>query len=205
MSRSKVEMRASDRERQETVRALRGQLRQGRLSEVTFVRRLVLALDARRRTDLDSLVADLPPGPTLRVRATRLYHRCAALLVRWMPGQPGTERGIRELALPPVPGEYVIGRGDDVDLHLDEISVSRRHALMTYICGSWVVTDLGSRNGTWVNGWRLPGPAPIRPGDVLDVGSCRFVVVDRRATTTAPVVGPAEVTMPAAATAPVEA
>lgn len=62
-------MRASDRERQATVRALRGQLRNGRLSDVTFVRRMMTALDARRRTELDYLVADLPSRSPVRKSA----------------------------------------------------------------------------------------------------------------------------------------
>jgi hypothetical protein len=171
-------MRASDRERQETVRALRGQLRQGRLSDVTFVRRLFLALDARRRTELDVLVADLPAPPSARSSLVSLYHGLTALVARLIPWRIA-RRSVREpaeLALPPVPGEYVIGRSDEVDLRLDDISVSRRHALIAPGDGGWVITDLGSRNGTWLNGWRLPGPAPVRPGDLLDFGSCRFVI-----------------------------
>jgi hypothetical protein len=200
MSQSRPEMRASDRERQETVRALRGQLRDGRLSDVTFVGRLLLALDARRRTELDVLVADLPMRPPANRRLTPLYRRFTALLTRlnsWPLVRPGrwpivgrSAPGISELALPPVPGEYVIGRAHDVDLHLDDISVSRRHAVIVHVCGGWVLTDLGSRNGTWLNGWRLPGPAPVSPGDLLHLGSCRFVVVDGPARLTGTAVGP---------------
>jgi predicted component of type VI protein secretion system len=73
----------------------------------------------------------------------------------------------------------VIGRSDDVDLHLDCASVSRRHALLAYVDGGWMIADLGSRNGTWLNGWRLPGAAPLLPGDLLDIGGCWFRMVDR--------------------------
>jgi hypothetical protein len=189
MSQSGPEIRASDRERQATVRALRGQLRDGRMSEVTFVRRLFQALDARRRTELDILMSDLPPRPRLHHRLAPLYrrvapfyHRLKDLLGEIVPRRL-TQRSpaIRELALPPVPGQYLIGRSDSVDLRLDDISVSRRHALISFVDGGWVLTDLGSRNGTWINGWRLPGPAPVNAGDLLDVGSCRFMVVDRNA------------------------
>jgi hypothetical protein len=182
--------RASDRERRATVRALRDQLRDGRLSDVTFVRRLFLALDARRRTDLDRLMADLPPRRPFQRRLAPLYgwlapfyrRTRAALAVLTMP-RLTTRRapGFCELALPPVPGQYLIGRSEDVDLRLDDISVSRRHALISFVDGGWILTDLGSRNGTWINGWRLPGPAPVSAGDLLDVGSCRFLLVDRSA------------------------
>jgi hypothetical protein len=185
-------MRASHRERKETVRTLRGQLRDGRLSDVTFVRRLFLALDARRRTDLDALVADLPARPPVHRRLMLLYQGLTALTTRLIPWRitRRSPRETSELALPPVPGEYVIGRSDDVDLRLDDISVSRRHALITYVAGCWVITDLGSRNGTWLNGWRLPGPAPVSPGDLLDLGSCRLVVVDPHARLTGATVLP---------------
>jgi hypothetical protein len=183
------ELRASDRERQATVRALRGQLREGRMSEVTFVRRLFLALDARRRTDLDRLMADLPPRRPLQKRLaplygwlTPVYRRAKDVLAGITPPRLAQRApALCELALPPVPGQYLIGRSEDVDLRLDDISVSRRHALISFVDGGWILTDLGSRNGTWINGWRLPGPAPVGAGDLLDVGSCRFLLVDRRA------------------------
>ncbi|HEV7897329.1 MAG TPA: DUF1707 and FHA domain-containing protein [Planosporangium sp.] len=189
MSQPRARVRASHRERQRTVHALRGQLREGRLSDVTFVRRLFLALDARRRAELDALVADLPTRPPLRARLLPLYHRLAALVSRVVPARLAqrSAREVCELTLPPVPGEYVIGRSDDVDLWLDDISVSRRHALLAYVDGGWVLTDLGSRNGTWLNGWRLPGPALVSPGDRLDLGICRFVVVDKRQAAAVPV------------------
>jgi hypothetical protein len=177
------EMRASNRERQWTVRALSGQLREGRLSEVTFVRRLFVAFDARRRTELDELMSDLPRRKPLHQRLLPIYHRLTALIIDAVPRSLAQRRSaaLCQMALPPVPGRYVIGRSDDVDLRLDDISVSRRHALMAFVDDGWILTDLGSRNGTWLNGWRLPGPAPVIAGDLLDVGNCRFVVVDRHA------------------------
>ncbi|NJC73292.1 FHA domain-containing protein [Planosporangium thailandense] len=190
MSQPEPHVRASDRERHATVRALRGQLRDGRLSETTFVGRLLLAVDARRRGDLDALVADLPARQRWRRRLGPLYGRLGPLygrlaaLARRLALPPVARRSAPvpgELVLPPVPGEYVIGRGDDVDLRLDDLTVSRRHALVMYVHGGWIVADLGSRNGTWLNGWRLPGPAPVGPGDLIDLGSCRFVVVARPA------------------------
>jgi len=167
-------MRASDRERQATVRALRNQVRSGRLSDVTFVRRMMTALDARRRNELDNLVADLPS----RSPARTLRRRLSAFAAWGARSRSGPQ--VIDLMYPRVPGYYVIGRGDDVDLHLDFASVSRRHALLAYVDGGWKIADLGSRNGTWLNGWRLPGAAPLLPGDELDIGGCRFrIVVDR--------------------------
>jgi hypothetical protein len=180
MDQPEAAVRASDRERKATVRLLRGQLREGRLSDVTFVRLLSRALDARRRGDLDAVVAGLPRRRPL-ARLAPVYQWVKALLPRlvprWPAGRGQAEFG--ELALPPVPGRYLIGRSDDVDLRLDDISVSRHHAVIQYVDGRWMVTDQGSRNGTWINGWRLPGPAPVNVGDLLYVGCCRFVIVDK--------------------------
>jgi FHA domain/Domain of unknown function (DUF1707) len=177
-----AQMRASDRERRATVRALRGQMSDGRLSELTFVRRLDMALQARRQNELDALVADLPVRRHWRRRLADLLaapvERLIPALLRLTTGQRSA-REVVQLSLPPIPGQYVIGRSDEVDMCVDHISVSRRHAVLAYLDGEWVLADLGSRNGTWVNGWRLPGPAPIQVGDLVELGSRRFVVVDR--------------------------
>jgi pSer/pThr/pTyr-binding forkhead associated (FHA) protein len=54
---------------------------------------------------------------------------------------------------------------------LDRDTVSRRHARLRIAGGEAVLEDLGSRNGTWLRGERLAGPAPLRDGDELRVGS----------------------------------
>lgn len=64
----------------------------------------------------------------------------------------------------------VIGRADDVDIVVDEASVSRRHAKLFVRDGAWFVEDLQSRNGTRVNGVLVVGPTPIGPDDVIAVG-----------------------------------
>lgn len=65
--------------------------------------------------------------------------------------------------------EYVLGRVADADLVIDRESVSRRHARLTKIQGSWVVTDLGSTNGTFVNDVRVDSER-LRDGDQLRIG-----------------------------------
>ena len=49
----------------------------------------------------------------------------------------------------------LLGRGPVCDITLTDATVSRRHAALSYRDGHWVVADLGSRNGTWVNGTRV--------------------------------------------------
>lgn len=67
-------------------------------------------------------------------------------------------------------GEYQIGRDDGADLHLTDVTVSKRHARVVYDgSGTITVIDQGSTNGTTING--LAGsPCVLRPGDHLDIG-----------------------------------
>ena len=64
-----------------------------------------------------------------------------------------------------------IGRGDDMDLVIDNSSVSRRQAQIRFEPdGNWSVQDLESANGTFLNGRRLAGPAPLTRGDEISFG-----------------------------------
>jgi predicted component of type VI protein secretion system len=66
---------------------------------------------------------------------------------------------------------YVFGREEGVDIVLQDALVSRRHAELCWIGeGYWEVKDLGSRNGVFVNGSRIPGPTKIDDGGQLQVG-----------------------------------
>ncbi|HEX6985731.1 MAG TPA: FHA domain-containing protein, partial [Planctomycetaceae bacterium] len=71
----------------------------------------------------------------------------------------------------PIAGdEAVIGRHPDCEVHLESTMVSRRHARVFRESGRLMVEDLGSGNGTFVNGGRVVGPTPLRDGDRLKVG-----------------------------------
>jgi pSer/pThr/pTyr-binding forkhead associated (FHA) protein len=48
------------------------------------------------------------------------------------------------------------------------------------VADTWLISDLGSMNGTRVNGWRLTGPAPLRPGDQVGFGNLTFLVAAPR-------------------------
>ena len=74
--------------------------------------------------------------------------------------------------------DVVIGRGADADHAIDQETLSRRHARLVRRSHAWVLNDLESTNGTFVNLIRLePGePTPVRSGDVVGFGSAEFVV-----------------------------
>jgi pSer/pThr/pTyr-binding forkhead associated (FHA) protein len=73
-----------------------------------------------------------------------------------------------------------IGRGPHADVRLDDIHVSRRHCEIVAAASTLVVHDLGSKNGTFVNGIRTDR-SPLGPEDLLTVGEMRFVVQSRSA------------------------
>ena len=67
--------------------------------------------------------------------------------------------------------EAVLGRGDDCELRLESGGASRRHAAVrTAPDGGCWVRDLGSTNGTFVNGERVEGERVLRPGDRIEIG-----------------------------------
>jgi DNA-binding winged helix-turn-helix (wHTH) protein len=77
--------------------------------------------------------------------------------------------GQREVALSE--GENILGRGTDSLVWIDAQSVSRRHARLVIAAGLATLEDLGSKNGTFVNGIRLSAPVALRDGDEVRVGS----------------------------------
>ena len=68
-------------------------------------------------------------------------------------------------------GRLVIGRDEGCNLVLDDSKVSRRHAYLQELDGGVEVGDLGSSNGTFVNGRRIERPVTLAPGDSLRIGT----------------------------------
>jgi DNA-binding CsgD family transcriptional regulator len=98
-----------------------------------------------------------------------------AFLEVWRTGgadlvQLGTER-------------VTVGRSDGNTIVLaDDSQVSRVHAVIEELGGSWSVRDVNSRNGTFVNGTRVSGEARLSAGDELRIGRTRIVLrADRTA------------------------
>jgi len=68
-------------------------------------------------------------------------------------------------------GEMVIGRDDDATVQILDGGISRRHAKLTYRAAECAIEDLGSRNGTKVNGQRVEGVQVLRRGDKIQLGA----------------------------------
>ena len=99
------------------------------------------------------------------------------------PGAPGAPGRPAPRVFPPGSGtSFSIGRTQDCDLRIADLSVSRRHAQLDRGEDGWLLSDLGSHNGTRVNGWLVREPVPVRPGDVLQFGSALFVIRGPEAT-----------------------
>jgi FHA domain-containing protein len=69
------------------------------------------------------------------------------------------------------PGGATMGRSRQCDVMVDDPNVSRTHAEIRPRGGSWVVTDLGSTNGSRLNGQRLESPELLKPGDQIELGT----------------------------------
>ena len=69
------------------------------------------------------------------------------------------------------PAGVTVGRSRQCDVMLDDPNVSRTHAEIRPRGGSWVLTDLGSTNGSRLNGRRLDGPEVLKPGDEIELGT----------------------------------
>ena len=73
-----------------------------------------------------------------------------------------------------VTNECVVGRGADADFVLEDTNASRRHCRILLDGSGYAVEDLGSRNGTYVNGTRVQRRA-VGDGDVIRIGATEFV------------------------------
>jgi FHA domain/Domain of unknown function (DUF1707) len=151
-------VRPSEDTREHTLGRLRGGYASGRLDTETFQRRVECALGSSDSNELNGLTADLPAP---RTRLARLRDRL--------------RRPARPLALPDqiVAGRLLLGRSPACQLIFADDTVSRRHAELRIDEGRWTLRDLGSSNGTYVNGRRI-GEAEVGPGDEIALGQCRI-------------------------------
>ena len=72
-------------------------------------------------------------------------------------------------------GEMRIGRDPGADLFLDDITVSRHHAVLSRVADQCLLADMGSLNGTYLNGARIDDRARLRHGDEVQIGLFKLV------------------------------
>ena len=140
--------------------------------------------------------------------AANYCSKCGALLVKEEPGDETTQTftpdeladedgPLEELATegPALvvrsgggrAGEYftpqsdrtTIGRSPDCNIFLDDVTVSRKHAVLIEENGQVSIEDLGSLNGTFVNRKRIDAPTRLQSGDELQVGKYRLSFITK--------------------------
>lgn len=72
--------------------------------------------------------------------------------------------------------EITFGRAEHIDVHVDDRRVSRAHCVVQRVAEVWLLRDLGSANGTFLNGVKIRGDAPLHDRDVITIGDTRIVV-----------------------------
>lgn len=165
--------RLSDVDRERALEVLRESAADGRVSQETFLRRMEVVLHAQRPDELASVLGDLNSrrtGPPWVYRAVgKVSAFPQSLRKAWR-----RER-FPELLLPgPGPYPLSIGRAPGSVLRLTHHTVSRMHAQLRHTGDGWSLRDLGSSNGTWVNGRRVTGSVAVRPGDHVQFGQEGF-------------------------------
>lgn len=123
------------------------------------------------RVSAEVYTADQPPPPPQPVYPGPGYQ--AGPPPQQMPGQGG--RNVRLVSgdgrtYPLAIGQTVIGRGDQANMRLPDVGISRRHARLDFDGAQVILTDLGSTNGTMVNGQRVSAVA-LNPGDMIQLGT----------------------------------
>lgn len=89
------------------------------------------------------------------------------------PADSGLDPGERL----PLLAHSSIGRGDENDVVLGDTFVSGEHARLAWNGNGWVIEDLGSTNGTFVNGKQVKRATSVRPGDELKIGNVKLKLV----------------------------
>jgi hypothetical protein len=174
-----VPIRPSAADRERVVRTLRNRSAEGRISTDTFADRVALAHRAKSRKELEELTSDVRPASVPR--------RALLAAVEWLSGLQADVAAawsgprIPTLALPSdARSRMLVGRAPNCDCVLPEDCVSRKHAQVWRDHDRWFLRDLGSRNGTRVNGVRVIETVEVRPGDRVSLGGANYRLRARR-------------------------
>lgn len=118
---------------------------------------------------MDGVRLKRPPGLSARLRVLAALLRDTPLPVR-SSGRLLWRNDHRRVMSLVLPERLVIGRGEDCELTLANPRISRRHCEIFRCRNTFWIVDLGSTNGTMLNGRRLSDAAVLREGDLLHLG-----------------------------------
>jgi hypothetical protein len=105
---------------------------------------------------------------------TVVYGSAAAAALQAEPESRHPDRALLLVAgkrLLVSPSGATLGRSRQCDIVLDDENVSRQHAEIHRASEGWVLADLGSTNGSVLNGYRIESPALLEPGDEIELGT----------------------------------
>lgn len=91
--------------------------------------------------------------------------------------RPLREQAGTNLIILPRTHPFRIGRDSTCDLQLFDVRVSRNHAQIEFSSGEYILSDLNSANGVYVNGNRLTNPVVLQDNDVLEIGRFDGIVL----------------------------
>lgn len=128
------------------------------------VRAVTADLYGRRRRERRA-----PPRPAVAASEHRRGSRPPRELVVHPPDE-------RPQVVPLDSQPVSLGRAPSMTVQLDDVYVSDEHALITPTDDGWAVRDLGSTNGTYLNGAKVTQPTPLSAGDQLRLGKTRVEV-----------------------------
>jgi hypothetical protein len=110
--------------------------------------------------------------------ATGMHHATAGLTGDGDGGTPKlrvmTAAGLRAGSAYDLSQGALLGRGDSADIQLEDTFASSQHARLVRQGDVVVLEDLGSTNGTYLNGEPLRGPQPLHVGDSIRIGDSEF-------------------------------
>ncbi len=110
-----------------------------------------------------------PPRPEIATPAPKRNRRAPKQIVVHPPEGDATVVDLGDRAIR-------IGRASSATVTVDDVYVSDEHAEVLLQEDGWRVRDLGSTNGTYLNGAKVTGPTPIGAGDQLRLGKTRVEV-----------------------------
>ena len=121
------------------------------------------------------LVTEAVDNPTETISLEELeeaaHDEIEALVVRSGGGRAGEQFPLERT-------QTTIGRTPDCDIFLDDVTVSRRHAIVARGAGGFTLEDLGSLNGTFLNRHRIE-KADLENGDEVQIGKYRLIYLAR--------------------------
>lgn len=152
-----------------------------------LLRRALESLEAARRTPEPEVPAsEVDPPPPKRLSALEEAEQALLGLDGFVPPAPaaapakwrlvGLTGPLAGQVLSLGKGAVVIGRDPGADIHLENATVSRRHAELRRTDQGWILEDLGSANGTWIAGNQVQHPVLLAGKEHFRLGECAFLL-----------------------------